>query len=420
MYRGRSRDAESARWRLTAAAALAVLTAVRAAPVLLANFPLGDGGLLAVMAADLRHAGFTLPAATSYNDGTIPFVYPPLGIYVLALIPGDPVQTERWLPLVFSYLATGAAFLLARSLAGQRLALVTTAAIAVMPVTWAIEGGGVVRGLGFALLLLTLWRAEVLLKSPGLINASVTGFVAAAALLSHPAVGPAGVVSSLLLLAGRPSRWGALCLLIAAGIAAVLVAPWVVAVVSVHGFDPWIRGATAHTQDPAILRLVTYGPSGLATFDPIPAAAVVGAAVALRSKRWLVPVWLAALYFVPGGGDRFAAFPWALLAAEGGVLVYDALRPFGAHRIAAGAVAVLVGAASLVVGYRSYKPISIESRTAESPVPHGLDDAAVEWWPTLTGRSSPIVYFGYEWTDQWETRVGAYRDAQRGSGNTAK
>ena len=250
MYRPRSTDAHSPRWRLAAVGAFAVLIAIRAAPVLLADFPLGDGGLFAVMAADLRHAEFTLPRVTSYNDGTIPFVYPPFGIYLLALIPGDPVQTERWLPLVFSYLATGAAFLLARSMAGLRVALVTAAAVTVMPITWAIQGGGVVRGLGFALLLLTLWRVKVMLDTPTIVNAITTGLVGAAALLSHPAVGPVGVVSSLLFLTARPSRLGAVCLLVAASIAALAVAPWVLAVVSMHGIRPWLRGATAHLSGP--------------------------------------------------------------------------------------------------------------------------------------------------------------------------
>jgi len=63
---------------------LGLLLSVRLAPVVLANAPLGDGGLFAVMARDIRTAGFALPNFTSYNDGAIPLVYPPLGLYLLA------------------------------------------------------------------------------------------------------------------------------------------------------------------------------------------------------------------------------------------------------------------------------------------------------------------------------------------------
>ena len=50
---------------------------VRGLPVLRADFPLHDGGLLYTMAGDLRSNGFALPAFTTYNGGQLPFAYPP-------------------------------------------------------------------------------------------------------------------------------------------------------------------------------------------------------------------------------------------------------------------------------------------------------------------------------------------------------
>src|SRR5512135_1165483 len=50
--------------------------------VLNSSFPLGDGGLFYTMAHDLQAANFKLPFYTTYNTGQIPFVYPPLGIYL--------------------------------------------------------------------------------------------------------------------------------------------------------------------------------------------------------------------------------------------------------------------------------------------------------------------------------------------------
>src|SRR5436309_1940127 len=156
-------------------AALVLGLVLRLAPILLADFPLGDGGLFAVMAQDLRRSGFALPEFTTYNGGGIPFAYPPLGLYLLALAPGDPISTERWLPLVWSMLAIPAAYLLARELSGSRRAGVASVIFAVMPITWAIEGGGVTRALAFALFLYALWRLTVLLRRPGLRNAVVAG-----------------------------------------------------------------------------------------------------------------------------------------------------------------------------------------------------------------------------------------------------
>ena len=64
---------------------------VRLAAVLGADFPAGDGGLFATMIEDIRAASFGLPAFTSYNGGDIPFAYPPLGLYLGALVPVDPL-----------------------------------------------------------------------------------------------------------------------------------------------------------------------------------------------------------------------------------------------------------------------------------------------------------------------------------------
>src|SRR6185503_19542427 len=87
--------------------AIAIVTGLllRLGPILLSDFPLRDGGLFVTMANDIRHAGFGLPEFSTYNTGEVPFAYPPLGLYILAILPGDPITTERWLPLVWSLLA---------------------------------------------------------------------------------------------------------------------------------------------------------------------------------------------------------------------------------------------------------------------------------------------------------------------------
>ena len=407
------------RTRLAYLAALLLLAAVRLAPIVAANFPLGDGGLLTVMARDLRANGFALPAFTSYNDGSIPFVYPPLGAYILALIPGDPIQTERWLPLLYSLIAAGAAWLLAAELAGRRIAAVALLAFVSMPVTWAIEGGGVTRGLGFALLLFALWRAAVLLRSPTVRNAALAGVPFGLALLSHPSVGPTGVASAILFLAFRPSWRGALLLTAGAGLAALIVLPWLLTVLAVHGPEPLLLGIGAHAQQPALVRLLTFGPSWLGPLDPILPASIIGAAVAIRREGWLVPAWLALLVVVPGGDGRFAALAWAILAGYGAAFTFEALRSIQAERWAAVMGVAVLLVASWIASYQLFQPVSADTRAAmlSGPItPTEEDDPAVEWYPALTGRASAIVYFGYEWTTTWGERLGAYERALRACG----
>lgn len=398
--------------RLLVIGALALLLSIRLAPIVASDFPLGAGGLFVVMAHDLRENSFALPAFSTYNDGTIPFAYPPLGLYLVALIPGDPIDTLRWLPLLYSLISVAGTWLLARELAGQRVAIVAVMAFAAMPITWVIEGGGVTRGLGFALLILMLWRVVVLLRDASLSNAVVAGVLGGLAVLSHPSVGPAAVASVVLFAAFRPSLRGVLFAAVAMIAGALVVMPWIIAVTSVHGLDPFIHALGAHVQAPALVRLLAFGPSWLGALDPILPTAVIGAAILLRRGSWMIPAWLVLLFLVPGGDGRYAALPWAILAAEGGLFVWDALRPIGAHRLAAGAVLVLLLAASLIASYQRFQPVPAGVRAAMAdgpPDPTRADDPAVEWYPALTGHVHPAAYFGYEWTDTWDDRLATYR-----------
>ena len=105
-----SRQAE-----LAAICGLAVLASVpRALPVLGSGFPLLDGGLFSVMIRDLLANGFVPPAVTSYNGGSIPFIYPPLAIYLgagLASLGIDVTQILRWVPLGLSVATVPAVYI---------------------------------------------------------------------------------------------------------------------------------------------------------------------------------------------------------------------------------------------------------------------------------------------------------------------
>lgn len=396
----------------------------RLGPILIADFPLGDGALFAAMAADIRAAGFGLPEVASYNAADIPFVYPPLGLYALAAVPGDPIGTERWLPLAWSLLAIVGAWLLARELFDDLFAGVAAVAFAAMPLAWAIEGGGVTRALGLALLLLALWRVAVLAQEPGVRNALLAGALAGAALLSHPAAGPTGVASAALILAWRPSRAGLAWGLAAAGAAALVVAPWLWLVASRHGLELLVSGYTSHAEESQLVRIFVYGPSWLAPLDLLLAPALIGAVACVRDRRWLLPIWLAVLLVVPGGGGRYATVVWAMLAAAGVVAVLPALRSAGILRAATAAGFVALLLASLAAGYQRFHAIPADARRAMADVRDRApadaqfavvtdaegEDPIVEWFPYLADRHSLGTYMGAEWAgaDAWRAALDRY------------
>jgi hypothetical protein len=408
--------------------ALVLGLAVRLAPILLADFPLRDGGLFVTMARDLREAGFTAPMFSTFNGGDVPFAYPPLGIVLLALVPGDPIDTARWLPLVWSMVAIVAAWLLARELTDELTGALAAFVFAAMPVTWAIEGGGVARAPGLALLLLTLWRVAILLRSPSVFGILLAGLTAGLALLTHPQVGPTGVASAALLVAFRPSVRSGLAVL-GAGVFALLAAgPWLLSVVVRYGAEPLLTAAGAHDTSPALSRLLIFGPSWLGAFDFVVPTAVLGLAIVISRRQWLVPAWLVVLLIVPGGEGRYAALAWAMLAAVGIRAAADTVRELGALRAATAIGLGFVFFVSLIAGYRRFEAVPADVRAAiveaGSSTPSGTRFAVVaddpsdsqpllDWFPTLSGRISVGTYQGLEFTSLEHWQAAVFREAER-------
>jgi len=394
------------------------------------DFPLRDGGLFVAMARDIREAGFALPQFATFNAGDVPFAYPPLGIYVLALIPGDPIATERWLPVVWGMLSIPAAYLLAREFLEERAAGLATVLFALMPVTWAIEGGGVTRALALALLLWSLWAVRRALSNPRLVTAAGAGLLAGLAGLSHPAVGPAWVVSVALFFFSKPSRRALLPLLGTIAIAGAILLPWLVLVVSRHGAGVLASAATSHGLAETLGRLLAAGPSHIGVLDLVLPLALLGFAVDLDRREWTLPVWLVLLMAVPGGEGRYAAIAWAILAGIGAVTVADALRESGRRLASILALSVFTAGAAFA-GYQTFGSIPPQVRDAMADAGHAappgtrfavyVDDVALEepildWFPTLSGRVSIGTFMGLEWTTsgRWEAAVAIQHRIQAG------
>ena len=412
---------------------VALLTGLglRLAPILASDFPLRDGGLFVTMAHDIRNAGFGLPEFSTFNTGQVPFAYPPLGIYILALIPGDPIPTERWLPLVWSVLAIPGGYFLARELTDEWRAGITALIFAAMPVTWAIEGGGVTRALALAMLLLALWRVAVLVRMPGMRNAVLAGALAGMAILAHPAVGFSGLASGALLLAFTPTRRGLAFLGIAGIVAASVITPWLAMVIIRYGPEAILAAGGAHHIEETLGRLLAVGPSWIGALDFVLPLALLGLAMVVHRRHWLLPSWLVLLVIVPGGEGRYAAIVWAMLAATGAVVIADAVRSAGALRVTAGIGFAWLFTASLLAGNQQFYALPTNIREAmvragSQTAPGArfaivtdeprLEASLLDWFPTLSGRISVATYMGLEWTtvERWDATVALDDQIQRG------
>ena len=127
------------------------------------SFPINDGGLFYQMVEDLLENNLSLPETTTYNNSEIPYAYPPLAFYVVAilkLITQLPLLfLFRMVPLVTSILVILAYYLLARKILGDGiLTSLSVLFFALLPRSfeWFLMGGGITRGLGFLFAILAI------------------------------------------------------------------------------------------------------------------------------------------------------------------------------------------------------------------------------------------------------------------------
>ncbi|MEK6191324.1 MAG: glycosyltransferase family 39 protein [Chloroflexota bacterium] len=427
---------------------------VRAIPVLLADFPVNDGGLFLAMTHAIQDAGWALPATVTWNGTDLPFVYPPLAFYgagaLEAMFGADLFATFRWLPLVASTLIVPAVFLLGRAILRSDLGgamAVLAYALAPASYVWMIQGGGVTRSPGLLLAVLAIWQTVVLVRQPTRRGAVVVGLLAGVTALVHPGAAVFAAISGvlLLILEGR-TRSSIVHAAGALGVAALVVLPWVVIVVSRHGVGA-LTDVPSNGPNPlaALLALFAGRVTGVPFTDPLAILGVALAVLSLIRRKWFLPLWLTASLAL---SYQYAMIPFGMLI---GVLAVDlaALVARGAESGAADhpaappwiptiGVAVLAacllieGIASAATVLNPGAPVhalSPERREAQAWVSDNTDPNATfavitdsqwsgdpdsEWFPLLAGHRSVATVQGSEWLGQaaFYAQVTAHRALQ--------
>ena len=443
---------------------LLVGVAVRLLPLSNSPYPLNDGGLFTRMADDLAANGFKIPASSSYNGETIPFAYPPLGMYALASIAavtGIPmIEIVRWLPVIISIATIPAMYGVAAQILRSRWrGLVAAGAFALMPRSylWLVVGGGVTRSLGFLLALLTIRQGVRLLRHRSKGDAAATAVLGGLTFLAHPQAA-LFLTLSLLILAlfhtGGTRSVKSLPLLAASGAGAILVAsPWLVSVVATHGLAPLVSaGGTALDFGAGISSLLTLHFTDTPVLDLMTAFGVLGVLLRIARRQWLVPLWLvSAVVLDPRAGTTFATVPLALSVVPIiGELLQRMSPPYRAGSLDAQPMPAMVRAypaASVLLALLLFASLRTAARTAvdsESPL-HGLQPSHVvamgwvaenlspaarfavvtgrtwesdyisEWFPVIANRTSVATVQGSEWTgrDAFISRLGTYRQLQQ-------
>lgn len=314
-------------------------TFVRVLPVLQAGFPLNDGGLFYTMTSDLQESDYALPDVTTYNHLDIPYAYPPLPFYLMALIHSITgaglLAILRWLPVVFSVLTIPALFLLAQALLGDPLkAALATLLYALLPRSyeWVIMGGGATRAPAALFLILMTWGVYRLFRSGGWKMYLVAIFSAALIILTHPERSLHALATAAILWLFFGRNWTGLkrAGIVAAGVLA-LTSPWWIPALSSFGWAPFALAFQSGGQ-----RWLFWSPLLLLNFTDetislVILLAVVGVVACLLQKKTFLPVWLVVAFLVdPRSAPHVIAVQVSLLAALGlSEVIFPALARLG-------------------------------------------------------------------------------------------
>jgi hypothetical protein len=419
--------------------------------VLAHDFPLNDGGLFFAMVKDITANGFRTPLYTSYNHAQIPFVYPPLGLYVAAIFgaAGIPLLgLFRFMPAALSAASVPAAYGLAQKMLGDRLAAAFAAwAVAILPESfhWRIMGGGITRSFGFLFGLLTLNSLIVLMQRPSRKVFAATCIFGAATVLSHPEATVHFALGGAVLLVFKVRDWKKLAAVLTAGVVMlILSAVWWLPAVRWHGFGPWLgaMGSRDIFTGPVLL---------LGLVSKLDALTLVFALVGMITGRrdrvaLLLTFGIAMFILVPRGANQVAILVVAMLFGLGARVVIEAILapldrspngtagPAGWRRPSVAALGMLLlfnfvpnwtamvaapNLGALTVAERQAMDWARLNTKPESVflVVEGRDFFAArtsEWFPALAGRRSGAAVQGYEWkqNDDFRARTEAFRELQ--------
>jgi len=421
-------------------------------------FPSLLGGLYLEMAATVAESGALVPPTIEgFTTEGIPFAYPPLGFYVIAIflkLGVDGVQLLRFgAPIV---LLCNVALLyhltvtLTDSLETGLVAGIITGTHVTLNL-YLVGASGFVRGLGFLFMLVAMFGAYRWFAEDGGRVAFVTALVGwALVLLTHPvhaAAAGTGVFAAWLVWDRSPTGLAA-----GAGIAAgglILASPWWLTVVSQHGPGIFFNGAGSHgslNHDPYdFVQLADWLWAGGRVMNVPSVFALVGSAVLVTRGDWHRIAWLAApvAVLVPPHG-RLGLLLVAPIGATGVMYTVSMLTgvesslPEGLARrledwdidtqtvVTVALLALLVGpfvAANVSVASDSgpYSALPayvdeedqsamgwIENETA-ADTQVAVVGGVSEWFPYLTDRTSVIVKYGTEWQGEetWDRHQSA-------------
>ncbi len=269
------------------------------------HFPIAAGGLFLDAAQRISANDYRLPATLPhYTEGGVPFAYPPLMLYVLAMLHDisgiSLLNLERVLPVLYTPVYLIPFYFLAKDFLKERnTALFATFIMAVSPSAffYHFDAGGVVRSSGFAFLVFGLFATHRMFETGETRWVVASSISFALTLLTHVGYAAMFGASYVVFYAFLDRSWeGLLKAALAIGAAVVIASPWWIAVVNDHGIEPFRAALLTHRSAAGtVYRTATL------TIDREPFLPIwhvlgsIGLLVLIARGRFFLPVWLGAL-----------------------------------------------------------------------------------------------------------------------------
>jgi len=414
------------------------------APLLFYNafvwpMPKGFAGLYALFGELIASNPYRLPVEVPYyGPGGIPFVYPPLAIYLMAFLTTElhiaPLTYLRFFPALVAWLSLIPVYALARALVGSapRAAIAaflfgSAPAIFIMHV----YAGGAVRAPAFLFAMLGLWLACRTMDRGRFQAAILAGLCLAATALTHLgylfffalSLGTFALIGPW---PGKRLKWAILILALGFGFSS----PWWLSIGLRYGIDVFRNAFASHGTLEFFTRpsqLSTLGwlwrPFVFAYFgSPVLGGLVFSGLIwAALNRRWRLVIWFFVTLVSTSEGWHFLVLIGALLA---GVFLFDVASILAQQlsRVSAARASsvVLIPVVLLAVElsslpYLTGAPTKLSGNTIRlgdwfqdqtTTEAHYLfltpSQEAAEWLPYFLRRTPSVGFWGSEWLGTYD------------------
>ncbi|PKN91276.1 MAG: hypothetical protein CVU44_20395 [Chloroflexi bacterium HGW-Chloroflexi-6] len=385
------------------------------------DLPVGYAGMFASFGKQLADANFRLPV---YALGDVPYVYPPLGFYIMAVFLKLGISDWlylRFMPALFSLVALLAFFKIydhfykSKVAAGLALLLLAASPYLIESNVWA---AGIVRGLAFAFFGLAFYAFLQLKTDSNWKLPALTGILSGLTILSHP-----GYAFFLALWMGiwflfHFKIWRKVPIVLLFALATI--GPWLIAVLLHHPFDVFIHALGSHgtlgvfsiLQNPLnLIGLIQLGVSKLFQIPLLGWLAAIGLAYHLYRKRFELPVLFAASLLFGLESRRFIVILGVLMAVG---VMQDFYQAFSARKYWNAAsflavlalVAVIFGVGVQRIGAVKPSLTRLYIEAAEYLRQNSIageqyliyaDYQEAEWFPYFSERTPIFAHWAHEW-----------------------